>query len=146
MKTYTTGRVLVTAYPFGEIDRDPIQLLETQKIPFALNHTSRRLREEELAGLIGPYEALIAGTEPITDSARERSDLRLIARVGIGLDSVDLDARRREIQVVHSFGSVSAVAELTVGQMISLLRELSPSIAKYEAESGTVALGAGWGS
>ena len=43
-----TGRVLVTTHPFGEIDRDPIELLEKQGIPFTLNPVKRRLREQEL--------------------------------------------------------------------------------------------------
>jgi D-3-phosphoglycerate dehydrogenase len=125
MKTHTTGRVLVTTFPFGEIDRDPIQLLETEKIPFTLNPAKRRLREDELASMIGPYEALIAGTEPITASVLENApNLRLIARVGIGLDSVALEAaRQRGIQVTYTPAAPSlAVAELAVGQMLSLLR------------------------
>lgn len=125
MKTFTTGRVLVTTCPFGEIDRDPIELLETERIPFTLNPARRRLREEELAGMIGPYEALIAGTEPITESVLESApNLRLIARVGIGLDSVALEAaRRRGILVTYTPSAPSpAVAELAVGQMLSLLR------------------------
>src|SRR5262245_55755556 len=104
MKTHTTGRVLVTTYPFGEIDHDPIGLLESEKIPFTLNPAKRRLREEELAGMIGPYEVLIAGTEPITESVLDSAtNLRLIARVGIGLDSVALEAaRRRGIRVTYT--------------------------------------------
>ena len=62
MNTSTTGRVLVTTHPFGEIDRDPITLLETAGISFTPNPFRRRFREDELAAMIGPYEALIAGT------------------------------------------------------------------------------------
>ena len=125
MNTPTTGRVLVTTYPFGEIDHDPIELLKTEGIPFDLNPAKRRLREHELAELIGPYEALIAGTEPITRSVLERAgSLRLIARVGIGLDSVALGAARaRGIAVTYTPSAPSpAVAELAVGQMLALLR------------------------
>jgi D-3-phosphoglycerate dehydrogenase / 2-oxoglutarate reductase len=126
MKTPTTGRVLVTTYPFGEIDRDPIQLLEAEGIPFTLNPMKRRLREEELAEMIGPYDALIAGTEPITESVLEKGQhLRLIARVGIGLDSVALGAARaRGVRVTYTPSAPSsAVAELAVAQMLSLLRK-----------------------
>src|SRR6188508_1626214 len=110
-----TGRVLVTTHPFGEIDRDPIELLEKQGIPFTLNPVKRRLREQELAEMIGPYEALIAGTEPITEAVLGRSEnLRLIARVGIGLDSVALvTARSRGVAVTYTPSAPSpAVAEL----------------------------------
>ena len=51
--------------------------------------------------MIGPYEALIAGTEPITEAVLGRSEnLRLIARVGIGLDS---SWNRRHI---YTFGAL----------------------------------------
>jgi D-3-phosphoglycerate dehydrogenase len=125
MNTPMTGRVLVTTHPFGEIDHDPIELLKTEGIPFDLNPVRRRLRERELADLIGPYEALIAGTEPITGLVLEKAgNLRLIARVGIGLDSVALGAARaRNIAVTYTPSAPSpAVAELAVGQMLALLR------------------------
>ena len=124
-----TGRVLVTTHPFGEIDHDPIDLLKTEGIPFDLNPAKRRLRELELAELIGPYKALIAGTEPITPFVLEKAaNLRLIARVGIGLDSVALDAARaRGIAVTYTPSAPSpAVAELTVGQMLAVLRRTVP--------------------
>ena len=121
-----TGRVLVTTCPFGEIDRDPVQLLEAANIPFTPNPFNRRLREDELAEIIGPYEALIAGTEPITEGVLQHAtNLRLIARVGIGLDSVALRAaRKRGIAVTYTPAAPSpAVAELAVGQMLALLRQ-----------------------
>jgi len=126
MSIPTTGRVLVTTHPFGEIDRDPITLLETEGIPFTPNPFRRRFAEEELAAMIGPYEALIAGTEPITEAILNKAEnLRLIARVGIGLDSVALNAaRRRGIAVTYTPSAPSpAVAELTIGQMLALLRK-----------------------
>jgi D-3-phosphoglycerate dehydrogenase len=91
-----------------------------------LNPQKRRLKEEELAGIIGPYEALIAGTEPITERViHNATNLRLIARVGIGLDSVDLRAARsRNILVTYTPSAPSpAVAELALAQMLALLRK-----------------------
>jgi D-3-phosphoglycerate dehydrogenase len=120
-----SARVLVTTCPFGEIDRDPIQLLEAENIAFTPNPFNRRLREEELAEIIAPYEALIAGTEPITEAVLQRApNLRLIARVGIGLDSVALRAAQaRGIAVTYTPAAPSpAVAELAVAQMLALLR------------------------
>jgi D-3-phosphoglycerate dehydrogenase len=121
----TSGRVLVTTHPFGEIDRDPIRLLESEGIPFTLNPLKRRLRESELMEMIGPYEVVIAGTEPITEAVLQRApQLRLIARVGIGLDSVDLIAARSQgIAVTYTPSAPSpAVAELAIAQMLAALR------------------------
>ena len=120
------GRVLVTTFPFGEIDREPVQLLENEKIPFTPNPYRRRLSENELVEIIAPYEVLIAGTEPITERVLEQAkNLRLIARVGIGLDSVALRAAKaRGIQITYTPAAPSpGVAELTVGQMLALLRQ-----------------------
>ena len=54
------------------------------------------------------------------------SNLKLISRVGIGLDSVDLSAAREKgIMVTYTPEAPSAaVAELTVGLMINLLRSI----------------------
>ena len=57
---------------------------------------------------------------------RSASRLKLISRVGIGLDSVDLlAAERRGIQVSYTPDAPApAVAELTIGLMFSLLRSI----------------------
>src|SRR5215470_19934116 len=120
-----TRRVLITTSPFGETDRKALQLLDKEGIAYTLNPAGRRLREVELAELIGPYEALIAGTEPITEAVLDRSpNLRLIAHTGIGLDNIPLAATRaRGIAVTYTPSAPSpAVAEFTIGQMLALLR------------------------
>src|SRR5262245_51600707 len=118
-------RVLITTSPFGDSDTTALRLLDEEGIVYKLNPFARRLREHELAELIGPYEVLIAGTEPITEEALDRApNLRLIAHTGIGLDNIPLAAARaRGIAVTYTPSAPSpAVAELTIGQMLSLLR------------------------
>ena len=120
-----TRRVLITTSPFAETDPAALRLLEAEGISYNLNPFGRRLREEELADLIGPYEVLIAGTEPITEAILDRApDLRLIAHTGIGLDNIPLAAARaRSIAVTYTPSAPSpAVAEFTIGQMLALLR------------------------
>lgn len=121
-------RALITTVPFGEVDGRPMALIEEQGIECILNPIGRRLREEELADLIGGVEVLIAGTEPITAAVMDKGDrLRLISRVGIGLDNVDLlAARQRGIQVSYTPDAPApAVAEMTMGLILSLLRSLA---------------------
>lgn len=118
-------RALITAVPFGEVDRSSLNLLDAAGVSFELNPLGRRLKAEELVSLIPGYDVLIAGTEPITDRAIDAADsLRLISRVGVGLDSVDLAAaRRRAIAVAYTpEAPADAVAELTIGMALSLLR------------------------
>ncbi len=115
-------RALITTVPFGEVDRRPLDLLEAAGIEYVINPLGRKLREEELAEMAKDFGVLIAGTEPITDRVMESaSHLRLISRVGIGLDSVDmLAAERRGIHTPDA--PAPAVAELTIGLMVALLR------------------------
>src|SRR4051812_39615367 len=88
-------RVLVTTVPFGEPDCRPRDLLAEAGVSYDVQPLGRRLTENELADLARPYSVLIAGTEPITEKVIDAApDLRLIARVGIGLDGVDLLAAR----------------------------------------------------
>lgn len=63
-------------------------------------------------------------TERVLAAARR---LRVIGRAGVGLDNIDLDAaRRRGVVVVYTpFAATDAVADLTVGLMISLVRKAS---------------------
>jgi len=121
-----TRQILITTSPFGESDPSALQLLQQENIDFTMNPLGRRLREEEIADLIGPYEVVIAGTEPITAAVLDRAPaLKLLAHTGIGLDNIDLAAARaRGIAVTYTPSAPSpAVAELTIGQMIALLRK-----------------------
>jgi len=127
-RSATERRVLITTIPFGQVNRQPLDLLEAAGIEYVMNPLGRRLKEEELAELIGGFGVLIAGTEPITAKVMDAAPhLRLISRVGVGLDSVDLNAARtRGIHVTYTPDAPSpAVAELTVGMMLTLLRDIS---------------------
>lgn len=118
-------KVLVTTTSFGALDRKPIEILEQAGLECVLNPFGRRLKEEELARLVPEADFVIAGTEPITAAVMDRAPrLRLISRVGIGVEGVDLGAaRERGIVVAYTpDGPSTAVAELTVGLMLSLLR------------------------
>ena len=118
-------KVLISTLPFSQNDCEPLELLERSGVDYLINPIGRKLEEGELASLIGEFDALIAGTEPITDSVLgHATKLKLISRVGIGLDSVDLlSADRRGIAVSYTPDAPSpAVAELTIGLMLALLR------------------------
>ncbi len=123
-------KVLITTTPFGDKNRLPIEQLEAAGIDYLINPLNRKLSESELADLVKDFDVIIAGTEPITDYVMESaSNLKMISRVGIGLDSVDLlAAERRGIIVSYTPDAPApAVAELTIGLMISLLRSVQLS-------------------
>lgn len=120
-------KALITTVPFGDKNRLPLEMLESAGIEYLINPIGRKLKEDELADMISDFDVLIAGTEPVTDKVMGRaSRLKMISRVGIGLDSVDLlAAERRGIQVSYTPDAPApAVAELTIGLMLSLLRSV----------------------
>lgn len=120
--------VIITTVPFSSIDPAPEQALVEAGTGYRINPLGRKLRPEEVAGMIRGHRALIAGTEPLTAEIMDSCpDLEVICRVGIGLDSVDLHAaRERNIAVSYTpDGPSPAVAELAVGLMADLLRGIS---------------------
>ena len=120
-------KALITTVPFGNKNRRPLDLLEESGISYLINPLGKKLTEEELAEMVADFDVIIAGTEPITEYVLENAkNLKMISRVGIGLDSVDLlAAERRGIKVSYTPDAPApAVAELTVGLMLTLLRSV----------------------
>ncbi|MDB9965135.1 phosphoglycerate dehydrogenase [Planktomarina temperata] len=130
-------KVLITTVPFGDKNSLPLELLQQCNLDFLINPLGKKLTEDELAEMITDFDVLIAGTEPITEKVMSNAPkLKMISRVGIGLDGVDLQAaQRRGIKVSYTPDAPApAVAELTIGLMISLLR--SVQIANSQLHSG----------
>ena len=124
------AKVLITTVPFGKNNRFPLDLLENAGIEYLVNPHNKKLTENQLSELIGDFEVLIAGTEQITDKVMSQAPkLKLISRVGIGLDNLDLHAaRKRGIKISYTPDAPSpAVAELTLSMMLTLLRSVHVS-------------------
>jgi len=123
-------KALITTVPFGDKNRLPLEHLEEAGIEYLVNPLGKKLKEKELAEMVTDFDVIIAGTESITDYVMEQGKkLKMISRVGIGLDSVDLlAAKKRGITVSYTPDAPApAVAEITIGLMISLLRSVQLS-------------------
>lgn len=123
-------KVYVSTIPFAEPNALPIEMLQCEGLNVRLNQRGRKIKKEELIEDIGDAECFIAGTEIIDAEVMDAApNLRLIARVGIGLDGVDLhEARRRGIKVTYTPDAPApAVAELTIGLMLQLARRVGAS-------------------
>ncbi len=122
--------IQVTTHPFGASGRRPREVLESSGMTVRYNPHQRRLKTSEVAGLVADATAIVAGTEPYTGEIIDACpQLKVIARVGVGLDSVDLPAaRRRGVAVTYTpEAPADAVAELTVGQILATLRRSQES-------------------
>lgn len=118
-------KILITPSSFGECGPEPIRLLEDAGLDFALNSSGRRLTIEEVIGLGRDSVGLIAGLERLDAVALAQfPKLRVISRLGSGVENVDLAAARSRGIVVRNtpYGPTRAVAELTLGMVLALLR------------------------
>jgi len=84
---------------------------------------------EQLAEKIGNFQVVVVRSRTkMTRELVEKADkCKIIARVGIGLDNIDQDAaKEKNIKVINAVeGAITAVAELVIGLMISMAREIS---------------------
>ncbi len=98
------------------------------------NSTGKRLTESELMTVIKDADAVIAGTEPISSGIINNAKrLKIISRVGVGLDSIDMDAiAKRGIRVLTTpDATIQPVAE----HALALLFCVSKRIAEYNTSA-----------
>ncbi len=83
---------------------------------------------EELLAIIGDYDALVVrGRTKVTPAVLEAGKkLKVVGRAGVGVDNIDLNAAKTsKITVVNSpIATTIAVAELTLGLMLAVMREV----------------------
>jgi D-3-phosphoglycerate dehydrogenase / 2-oxoglutarate reductase len=121
--------VIVTTTPFGTVDPAVLDLLEDSGHSWRVSEALRSGRTpERVLATVDQARVVIAGTEPYPAEVIERAErLEAICRVGIGLDNVDLlAAEARGVAVAFTpDGPSPAVAELTVGLIVDVLRGVS---------------------
>ncbi len=83
---------------------------------------------EEILGKIENFEVVIvrSRTKITKDMIEKATKCQIIARVGVGLDNIDQTAaKEKNIRVINAVeGAMNAVAELVIGLMLSLAREI----------------------
>lgn len=120
-------RVLVTATTFGIRHSSLRAALEKAVERVDYNPLGRPLKARELKRMVQDVDGIIAGVDELNAQVIEAAKkLKVISRYGVGVDNVDLEAATKEgIVVTNTPGANSiAVAELTIGLMISLARRI----------------------
>ena len=123
--------VLVTPTSFGKNDPELKTRLEAAVGKVIYNPIRKPMTSEEVADLLPGVDGFIAGLDTIDAAALEKADrLKVIARYGVGYDKVDLEAARKKHIVVTNTPGANAVsvAELTLGFMLTLARQLPEAI------------------
>ena len=120
-------KVFVSTHPFSSTSDIPMNLIKENGIKLSVNEHGRKITTKELSQDIKDAEVLVAGTEKITKEVFENApNLKLISRVGIGLDGVDFDlCEKYGVRVAYTPDAPTmAVAELCVGMILDLARKI----------------------
>jgi len=83
---------------------------------------------EQIAEKIGNFQVVVVRSRTkLSRELIEKADkCKIIARVGVGLDNIDqVAAKEKNIRVINAVeGAITAVAELVIGLMLSMAREI----------------------
>jgi D-3-phosphoglycerate dehydrogenase len=82
----------------------------------------------QIAEKIGNFNVVVvrSRTKLVKELIEKADKCQIIARVGVGLDNIDQEAaKEKNIKVINAVeGAITAVAELVVGLMLSMAREI----------------------
>lgn len=129
-------RIPVTPATFGKNDPRLRTALETAVGEVVYNGSGKPLSSEEVRRLLPGIDGYIAGLDAIDAEALAAADrLRVIARYGVGIDKVDLEAAARKSIVVANTPQANSVsvAELAIGLMVSLARSIPQNLAEVRS-------------
>jgi D-3-phosphoglycerate dehydrogenase len=97
----------------------------------------KALPPAELAKVVAPYHALMirSGSQITAQVLEAAANLRIVGRPGVGVDNVDLAAAtRRGVVVMNSpGGNIASTAELTLGLLLALARNIARADAAMKA-------------
>jgi len=120
-------KIVVTARSFRQTPGRHKELLEQSGHQVMESPLDRPLKEAEMVELISDVDGAILGLDDVTAKVIEAGrQLKVLSRYGVGVDRVDLEAATEAGVVVTNTPGANhiAVAELTLGLMLSLARRI----------------------
>lgn len=117
-------KILITAVPFISLNTNLKKLLKRKNISFDLLKKVNDFKKLDLS----KYDGIIAGVEKYDKKTLKKAKrLKVISRVGIGIDSIDqIFCREKKIKVLKTNSPNVAVVEFIIGSMIFLIRQFGP--------------------
>ncbi|MGE0396540.1 MAG: phosphoglycerate dehydrogenase [Kofleriaceae bacterium] len=128
--------VAISTSSFAKESAAPLERLRAEGFEIRANPHGRAMTTDEARVHLEGVAGLIAGTEKLTgELLRQLPMLKVISRVGTGIDNVDLAVAKELGIVVRNTpdAHVDAVAELTLAGMLALLRRVPQSDASIRA-------------
>ena len=123
-------KIAIGPSSFASVDKTPLEVLQSKGLEVIDNPFRRKLTENEIIDHLQGADGLIAGLEPLNSNVFQKSPkLKAIARVGIGMDNVDIQAAEKKgIKISNTpDGPTDAVAEMTLAAALSLVRNIGPA-------------------
>lgn len=124
------NKIFITTSSFGKFSSRPYDQLKEEGLEVEVNPHGRALNVDETIDFLQGSIGCIAGTEKYTeDVLGSLNELKVISRVGAGVDSIDLVAAQKNgITVVNTPDAPTlAVSEMAVALTFNLMRNIIQS-------------------
>ena len=134
-------RVLITCRQMQNCMEEFLPKLREHEFDLVLPDVVQQLSEDELIEIIGDFDGMIAGDDPLSARVLEHAKrMRVVSKWGIGIDGIDIDAARElGITVVNTPGVFGGeVADVALGYVAMLARQLCiESTPRFGREDGS---------
>ena len=123
-------KVVVGASSFAGSSDKAINLLLEKGIEVVKNPYGRKLSKEETIEHLKGADGLLAGLEALDEEVLSQApQLKAIARIGIGMDNVEMEAAKKHNIVVSNTpdAPTAAVAEMAVAALLTIGHKIIPS-------------------
>lgn len=120
-------RVLVTCRQMQNVFEQFSRRFDERGLVYDLPPVVQQPTEDELIPIIGNYDGMIAGDDPLSERVLSRAKrMRIISKWGVGTDGIDLDAARSlGIAVTNTPGVFGEdVADVAAGYLVVAARQL----------------------
>ena len=120
--------LLLATSTFNKHKDKKLETIINKKFKAIYNPFKRKLSDKELLNLLNKNKInyVVAGLENYNKEIIKNSNLKIISRLGSGTSNIDTKfAKSQKIKVFSTpDGPIEAVSELTLGMIISMLREI----------------------
>ena len=123
-------RILIGSRSFGATFPEHLEALRDAGFEVIPNDRGRAYRAAELLERLGSVDAIVTGTDELTaEVIASAPRLKLIAKHGVGLDNIDLEAAREAGVVVSATTGAmhDSVADLTMALLLAVARSVVPA-------------------
>ena len=120
--------LLLATSTFNDSRDKKLEKIIKEKFNPVYNPYKRKLTEKELLKLltVNKINYVVAGLERYNSKIIKNTNLKLISRLGSGVSNIDIKSTKSKKIKVFSTpdGPIEAVSELTLGMMITMLRDV----------------------